>query len=440
MPGGSSRGLIGGVSSGLLLRLAGGLLNFLAVPIALRTLGQERYAAFAALFGLAGWLTIGNSGLANATAVFISETKDDTKRREFFWRSAISTFLAVALVSSIVFVPFIRISTHLIGSESPSLDHELTQAAYYCFAVFMTCAIGQTFEGFYVGTLRVEYVNWCRLVGQVAGIGVVIWLPPLFPNMLAICFATTLGTTSAAVWFVVKAIAEVPPPVPLNYSFRQSLPLFRQGLGFLASSLSTLFYGGAFLPLLAITFGSSQLATAAVMSRMLTMYFSVIAALLIPFAPALRNALAHDDQAWVAKAMRHSGIFLACVGASAATGIAILGDVVIRHWTGASLPSVSDWLMPMAALLIAVSWSYFWIYACFATLGSLPAAMVAIAEVILISGQFFLFRNDLAPSASFLIMAGTMSLLSGTILPVLVLKNLNIRFQSTVANTPAVGA
>jgi hypothetical protein len=69
----------------------------------------------------------------------------------------------------------------------------------------------KTFEGYYVGTLRVEYVNWRRLVGQVAGIGAVIWLPPLFPNMLAVCFATTLGTASAAIWFTAKAIVECPP-------------------------------------------------------------------------------------------------------------------------------------------------------------------------------------------------------------------------------------
>ncbi len=436
MPGGNSRGLIGGVSSGLLLRLAGGVLNFLAVPIALQTLGQERYAAFAALFGLAGWLTVGNSGLANATAVDVAEIKDPAERREFFWRSAISTFLAVGLVSLVVFVPFIRISTRLSGSGSADLHHELIQAAYYCFAVFMTCAVGQTFEGFYVGTLRIQYVNWCRLVGQIAGIGAVICLPPLFHNMLAICIATTLGTTSAAIWFTIKAISEVPPVAPLRYSFRESWPLFRQGLGFLASSLSTLFYGGAFLPLFAVTFGGSQLATAAVMSRMLTMYFSVIAALLIPFAPALRNALAHDEQAWVRTAMFRSGAFMAGAGISGAIGIAMFGETLIRLWTGTSLPSLSDWLVPMAALLLAVSWSYFWIYASFATLGSLPAALVAGAEVILVSAQYLLFGKNLTASSSLFIMAATMMLLSGSVLPVLVLKELKTRFRATSTAAP----
>ncbi|MDB5397122.1 MAG: polysaccharide biosynthesis protein [Rhodospirillales bacterium] len=405
-------------------------MNFLAVPIALRALGQERYAAFATLFGLAGWLTIGNSGLASATAVFVSEFKDDDRRRhEFFWRSAISTFLAVAVVSAVAFVPFIQLSTHLVGNGSAALSQELTRAAYYCFAVFMVCAVGQTFEGYYVGTLRVEYVNWCRLVGQVAGIGAVIWLPPLFANMLAVCFATTLGTASAAIWFTVKAIAECPPPIPLNYSVRRSLPLFRQGVGFLASSLSTLFYGGASLPLIAMSFGPGQLATAAVMSRMVTMYFSVIAALLIPLAPALRNALASDDQAWVQKAMRNSGAFMAAAAIGAAFGIVFLGDVVIRRWTGTDLPGLSEWLIPMAALLIAISWSYFWIYACFATRGSLPVAMLALAEIVLICGQFVLFGRNLPPSSSLLIMAGTMMLLSGTILPTFVIRDLNARFR-----------
>jgi O-antigen/teichoic acid export membrane protein len=437
----NSRGLVGGLSSGLLLRLAGGLLNFLAVPIALHALGQERYAAFAALFGLAGWLTIGNSGLASATAVFVSELKDDDgRRREFFWRAAISTFLAVAVVCAIAFVPFMQLSTHLVGGGSPALDRELTRAAYYCFAIFMVCAVGQTFEGYYVGSLRVEYVNWCRLVGQTAGIGAILFLPPLFPNMLAVCFATTLGTVSAAIWFTVKAISECPPPRPLNYSFRRSLPLFRQGVGFLASSLSTLFYGGASLPLIAMTFGPGQLATAAVMSRMVTMYFSVIAALLIPLAPALRNALAGDDQAWVQKAMRNAGLFMAAAAIGASLGIVFLGDFAIRHWTGTDLPALSDWLIPMAALLLAVSWSYFWIYACFATRGSLPVATIAIAEIVLISGQFGLFGHSLPPSSSLLIMAGTMMLLSGTILPILVMRDLSARFRRTRRDISGAGA
>jgi O-antigen/teichoic acid export membrane protein len=421
----SSRGLVGGFSSGLFVKLAGVVLNFLAVPIALRTLGQERYAAFAALLGLAGWLGVGHFGLGSATGVLLSEVADDeSRRRELFWRAVISTLLVVAAVSVIAFVPFIELSKRLVPQAPPSLEYELALATYYCFAAFTIMAVGATFQGLYVGMLRIEYVNWCSLVGQIVAVLALLTLPRLFGSMLALCVCVTLGTGATAIWFIIKGARDCPPPRGFRYSFRQSLPLFREGIGFLASSLSTLFYGGASLWVIALTFGAGQLATAAVMARLIQMYFSLIALLLIPLAPALRNALAADDRAWVLKALRKAGAFMCGTAICAACGSIFLGDAIISRWTATRLPSLSDWLLPLAVLVVVITWSYFWIYACFALRGSRPVAILAIIEVTMISAQFYVFGPYVTTSSSLLIMAGTMMVFSGCFLPVLVLKDL----------------
>ncbi len=423
VPASKSRGLVGGFSSGLFVRLAGAVLNLLAVPVALHTLGQEKYAAFAALLGVAGWLAIGNSGLSSATGVLVSEIEDERQRAEFLWRAVISSLIVVAVVALVSFVPFMRLSTHLVPNAAPDLRQELATAAYYCFAIYLVVSVGQTFQGFYVGLLRIQYVNWCQLVGQLAGIAALLTLPHLFGSMVVFCFCVTLGTAGSTIWFIIKGTAECPPPRPINYSFRRSLPLFREGVGFLASSLSTLFYGGASLWIIALTFGTAQLATAAVMSRLTQMYFSLLAVLLIPLAPALRNALASDDRAWVRRALRRSGAVMAGAALCAACGLVFLGDAIITRWTGVQLPSLPDWLLPLGALVVAITWSYFWIYACFGIRGSLPVAVLAVLEVAVISAQFYVFGGRLAPSSSLLIMAGTMMAFSGTFLPVIVLSD-----------------
>ena len=420
----NTRGLVGAFSSGLLLRAAGAVLNLLAVPIALRTLGQERYAAFAALLGLAGWLALGNSGLSSATSIAVGEIEDAERRRALFWRAAISTVLMVGVVAVVLFVPFLRLSAHLIPNASPEVGRELSLASYYCFAVFIVIAIGQTFQGLYVGLLRAKYVNWCQFAGQLVGIAMLATLPFLWPNMLVICIAVTFGTAAAAAWFIVKGALDCPPPVPLHYRFRESLPLFREGAGFLASSLSTLFYSGANLWIIALAFGTGQLATAAVMSRLTQMYFSVIALLLIPLAPALRNALASDDRAWVRKALWRAGAFMGAAGLVGALSLAFLGNIAIPRWTGTDLPALSQWLDPAALFVLVITWSYFWIYACFAVRGSFPVAILAVIEVAVVTAQFFAFGHSLDPAASMYIMSGTMMALSGTVLPVVVLQDL----------------
>ena len=419
-----ARGLVGAFSSGLLLRAAGAVLNLLAVPIALRTLGQERYAAFAALLGLAAWLAIGNSGLSSATSISVGEIGDGDQRRELFWRAAISTVLMVGIVAALLFVPFMRLSAHLIPNASPGVGRELTLASYYCFAAFTVISVGQTFQGLYVGLLRAGYVNWCQLAGQLAGIAGLLTLPHLFPHMLTICIAVTFGTAAASFWFIIKGVLDCPPPFPLRYRFRESMPLFREGAGFLASSLSTLFYSGANLWIIALTFGTGQLATAAVMSRLIQMYFSVIALLLIPLAPALRNALAADDRAWVRKALWRTGLFMGGTGVATACAIVFLGGVIIPRWTGTDLPALSHWLRPAGLFVLVITWSYFWIYACFAVRGSLIAAILAVSEVAVVTVQFFALGHSLAPSSSLLIMAGSMMALSGIVLPVIVVQDL----------------
>jgi O-antigen/teichoic acid export membrane protein len=415
---------VGGFSIGLLGRAAGALFNVLAVPIALRTLGQERYAAFAALFGLATWLTMGNLGIGNATTVLVSEVKEDDRRRQLFWHAVISTLIVVAVVAAIAFVAFTKLSSRLLPAASEDLEYEFALATYYFFATSLVIAVGSTFIGYYLGTLRIEYVNWCAFVAQCAGIIALVILPRWFANMLALCVCVTLGTTVLAIWFIVRGIIDCPPPRSFRYSLRQSLPLYREGVGFLASALSSLFYTGANVWLIALTFGATQLATAAVMSRVVQMYLSLISTLLIPLAPALRNALAASDRRWLRKAMQNSGAFLFAIGTVAACGLPFIGRPLILGWTGAELPSLSDWLLPLATLVAVTTWSYLWIYVCFAIRGSIPVAILSVMELAVISVLFYLLGGQLAPSSSMFIMAGSMMALTGTVLPVIVVRHL----------------
>jgi O-antigen/teichoic acid export membrane protein len=425
----SSR-IIGALSSGLLLRIFGAVLNVLTVPIALRMLGQERYAAFATLLGFAGWLSIGSFGLGTVAAMSSAGLhENDETSRSLFWHATISACVVVGAVSIIALIPFELMSTKLVANASDDLRQELRHASYYCFIAFALCAVASPFEGRYVGLLRADYCNWVRLGWQTVAIGVLIIVAKFYNSILAVSVAVTIGPVGSALWFITKGVIDFPPPKSFAFDLRTSKLVLRQGAGFLASSLAVLFYGGGSLPLFAMAFGTEQLATAAVMARVIQMYFSLTAILLVPLSAALRHAVVEIDTTWVRAALfRSVGILL---GTSIITALCLIlfGQSLIARWTGTSLPMISEWLLPTGLLLVAISWSYLWVYACFATRGAAPVATLASMEVAIIASLYVALGKQIPAAWSLYIAAGVMLLISGTILPRLVLRHDSVQLS-----------
>lgn len=420
--------LVKALSSGLLLRLVGAFVNLLAVPIALRTLGQERYAVLAALLGLSGWLTIGGFGLGNVAAMSIAALHDDDEAsRQAFWQVAVSSGIIVAAVSIAAYVPFELLSARLLNDSAGDMGRELSYASRYCFVAFSISAVAATFEGRYIGMLRSDYCNWVRLVGQLATIVSLVIVARFFDSMLALCVAMTIGQAGSGLWFIIRAFVEFPPPPAFRYSLHDSLASLGQGAGFLASSLATLFYCGGNLPLLAVTLGTQQLATAGVMARLIQMYFSFTTILLSPLGTSLRQAVVSSDAGWIRMALLRAGSGLLGTGALIGCALVGIGSYVVPRWTGAQLPFLSEWLLPTAMLIIAISWSYLWVSASFATRGSGLVAGLAIAEILTIAALYGLLGAHVPSAWSAYIAAGAMTLLSGTILPIVVLRDRTLK-------------
>lgn len=81
--------------SGLLLRLVGGMFNLVVIPIAIQSLGREKFAAAGTLLGLAAWLNIANGGLGTATTMMVAQKHQFVEEdRLLVWQGIIARFLA----------------------------------------------------------------------------------------------------------------------------------------------------------------------------------------------------------------------------------------------------------------------------------------------------------------------------------------------------------
>lgn len=422
------RGVIGALSSGILLRLAGAAVNLLAVPIGLHALGQERYAASVAILSLAGWLAVGSFGLGNVTAISAAEHKDDEEYdRLVFWRIVISAIITVGLAGMIAIAPYEAFFGRLIKDLPVEDRQEFSYASYYCFFAFIVCAISSPFEGRYVGLLRTAYCNFVRLIWQFAAVLMLAATATLFRSILALCFALTVGPLGAAIWFIVRGASEFPAPKSFRYRFSDGIDLIGRGIGFLTSSLAVLFYGGGSLPIFAFAFGTSQLATAAVVSRIIQVFFSGSAVLLHPLSAAIRHAMKDGDVKWAQLALFRSAIAILIVSISALVLLLTYGETIIHAWAGANLPGLDQWMLPLGVLILAIGWSYLWIYTSFSIWGASLVALLAVAEISTICAVYTYFGMFMIPAWSLYISAAGLTLFSGTVLPIRILRSRQLR-------------
>jgi O-antigen/teichoic acid export membrane protein len=424
--------------SGLLLRVIGGVFNLVAIPIALQSLGREKFAAAGALLGLAAWLTIGNGGLGTATTMLVAQKSGFAEEdRSLVWQGIISGFFASIAMFAVAAL-LVPILTPLILPHAPKdVVNDFLLASYSCCAAVALSASAMPFEGIEIGLLNINYCNMVRLLSQLFAILLMFVLGRHTDSILIIALLMVLGPTSASIWFLIKGILDWPLPDGFRFSFGKSLPLLSQGYGFMASSLAVLFFGGGSLPLFAISFGPEQVATATVIARIVQVYYGVLFVLLLPTRVAVRRAHGSGDAALARKTLLGAGAALLCTSATTVVAVLFAGQLLIKVWVGVPLLALNEWLVPLAVMISAASWCITWVYLAHAVQGSYPAAKIALGEIAMASVLYLGLGKHLTPSSSLYVLAGSMLFFSGLLLPLRIGPSLFVLITRKTSSTPA---
>lgn len=411
--------------SGLLLRGAGAAFNLLAIPIAVRSLGVEKFAATGALLGFATWLTIGGGGLGNAIAMLVAaDPKGPQQQRDLIWQGAMSCFGGSLLIWFICVLLVPAFTSHILPHAEPNIVRDFQIASYCCFGAFALSAAAAPFEGMYVGSLRATYCTNVRLVWQLIAIVAMLTVGALATEITAMALLLVMGPTAASIWFLVKGIIDCSPPSGFRFSFSRGLPILVQGFGFLASSMAVLFYGGGSLPLFTVAFGYDQVSTATVMARIIQIYFGILYIVLLPVGMILRQAKTEANASQARQSLAFAGIAIVCTSVGLAFASLFFGRRVIDLWIGAPLIALDSWLPPLAAMFVVSGWSISWTYLAQAMRGSILGAKLAILEISAATLAYFVLGKHLSPASSLYVLAAAMLACSGTVLPIIVGRDL----------------
>ncbi len=328
--------LVGGFSKILAIAV-----QWLALPVALKSLGTDRYAAFLALQALVAWASLLALGLAPSLPRFISRASaegDSNLQRQIFQTAIIyltcasAAFVLVMGAVGYIVPPSLMVATHGIATSQIFMA--------YVTVVLITGfqLVGNVMPSIRGGYQELHYsYAWAGLASLAVMVGL-YW----FSHSRATITSFLLTIYAPLALFMLADMALICLQRPYLLRGRSDIVktgrlLAPQAGNALAAQLS--YFLVSFLPTLIVAHLSGAEATAAFGSimQLLILFGSGMNLIFQPLVPAVANAYAHHDANWVRQAY-----FKVATLVIAVCGIGLVldftaGQYLLHRWLGSKL-------------------------------------------------------------------------------------------------------
>jgi O-antigen/teichoic acid export membrane protein len=319
--------------------------QWLALPLALKALGTDRYAAFLALQALVAWASLLALGLAPSLPRFISnayiagqrELQRDIFQTTILYLATVCLAFAIVMLALGYAVP----PSEMVATHGVAADQIFTA---YQAVILITCLqlLGNVMPSIRGGYQELHYsFAWAGLASLLV-LGGLRYIADGKPSIVV--FLTTIYAPLAMLMLADMALICVQRPYLLRG--RANLVQTRRMLAPQASNALAAqfaYFLVSFLPTLILAHLSGATATAAFGSIMQLLILAGSGMNLIyqPLVPAIANAYAHHDGAWVRQAYFRAAKLVGLIcGAGFLTNI-FLGKYLLHRWLGASLAITS---------------------------------------------------------------------------------------------------
>jgi O-antigen/teichoic acid export membrane protein len=311
--------------------------QLVCLGIIVRHQGPERYGLWMTVLALTTWVPLTSLGQTSALLTRLGPVAlaDPAAARRVFSASAAVTVimagvLALGLAAVGPWLPWGR----LLNAEGP-----LTApvAAATCLAG-LAVALGTgpaTLGSFAIyAHQRGDVVHLTMSAAALVGLGAVALAGHLGWPLAALGPLTLAGPVlgGLALWVVGGATGLIPRLVPAT---RADLAgALRTGLHFLALDVTTLILLRTPDVIVARLHGVAAVGPFASVGRLTALMLALYQAILYPLWPALGEAAARGDRAWVRATARRSLMMTVGLWAAGAVGMVVLGPWFIERWTG----------------------------------------------------------------------------------------------------------
>ena len=337
------------------------LLQFLAIPIAVRVMGREEFGIYNSVSLALATVALLEIGIGPALAHGLSKansTSDQEERRSLS-STAFFMMIGLALVAGLILATVLStlpLDT-LFGDEYRGLDSVMRPALWLGLGLFLLLFVLNLTDRLREGLLEVAATNTWGAVGNV---------------LAAATVAIGVGVFKIKeVWFLVLAIhgavvvAKLCNTIGLWAKHRDLIPsiqyvrpkvarhLFGDGLAFSTCCLLTgVIEYNVCGWLVGQKSGPSMVALYGVFISLTVMQLGFVIMLSTPTWPAVAEALARHDYSWARKAAKRLYIYGSGFALCSAIGLVVIGPWALGFWLGESFSNVSRGMLAAYGLYV----------------------------------------------------------------------------------------
>ncbi|MCH7226147.1 lipopolysaccharide biosynthesis protein [Haloferula sp. A504] len=354
------------VVTSFLSKAGTGLLQLLAIPIAVRVMGREEFGIYTSISLALSTVALLEVGIGPALAHGISKAgaEGDGRRRRVLASTSFLLMLGLALATAMGLAAVllsVPIPT-LFGDDFAGREQVMRPALWIGLATFTALFLLNLTDRMREGLLEVAITNVWGAAGNVlAAIAVAggIWF---FPEIWYLVVAIHGSVVIAKVGNTVALWRKYPDLIPRPRSFDAATArhLFGDGLAFASAMLLTGVVEYNFCGwLVGRIEGPGQVALYGPLTALTVMQLGFVMMVSTPTWPAVADALARGDRDWARTASKKLYLYGCCFALAAATGMIVVGPWGFRIWLGEEFGGVERGLLAAyACYFVAHVWRH----------------------------------------------------------------------------------
>lgn len=414
------------------------LVQFLAVPLAVRSLGPERFGLYTMLVSALVWIDLGRLGIGPGLTreLALAWNRNEREREKTIFSNAMFFLFGMAgLIGILLLLGYHAGAAHLDVVFGPSVERYRSEilAGIAVVGMFLVAqvifsageAARSAYQDDFINNLMNALANMASLL---LVFWVALWMPTIWAFALAVFGAIALGKGVNLALLLMRSRPYLFPRWRQvdRKSFRL---LLGTSIAFWVAQVAVLLMHNLSLVQLGQAVGAQALTPFAVVFRLLQLFSTAVLMISMPLWPAITDAAVRGDREWILTAYRRLVVMAVLFSGAVAIGIALFGSSLIPLWAGSTVR-----VDPMLSALLG---SYFVIWMwnhCHSTvlfgLGRLwPVAWIMLLEGVAVLGLAMLLIPHYGPvgTAMALCLAGI--LVSGWLLPLVLHRTLTRPFD-----------
>ncbi len=420
------------VVTSFLSKAGTGLLQLLAIPIAVRVMGRAEFGIYTSISLALSTVALLEVGIGPALAHGISEAgaKGDALRRRVLGSTAFFLMLGLALLAAAV-LALVLLSVPiptLFGEDFAGRESVMRPALWVGLLIFLSLFVLNLTDRLREGLLEVASTNlWGasgNLLAAAAVAGGVWFFPEVWYLVVAIHGAVVAGklANTASLWRKHPDLI----PRPRFFEAATARHLFGDGMAFASAMLLTGVVEYNFCGWLVGRLGGpEQVALYGPLVALTVMQLGFVIMLSTPTWPAVADALARGDTDWARTASRKLYRYGVAFALMSAAGMVVLGPWGFRIWLGEEFSGVSRGLLAAYAIyFVAHVWRHLNHMLMIGTGQVTRLARVQLLETPLLAAAAAVALWGGGMPVMLLTMGATIFLVTGWVLPIHVWKRL----------------